>query len=231
MCDTAGKLPAAVEPVIMTLQYPPPFNVVHSSLIVHKISLLRDSKTKPKVVRELIREISTIMMVDASRQLDLLDTKELSSPLAPYRGCKLKSRIGLFPILRAGLGMVDACLSMIPTARIYHLGLYRDKSTLVPVEYYNKLPSKCDVEVGYVLDPMVATAGTAIATINILKDWGLTNIVLLCIMSSREGLIALKKVHPDVQIYVAAVDSQLTDSGYIIPGMGDSGDRQFKTDH
>ena len=133
--------------------------------------------------------------------------------------------------MRAGLGMVSAVQDLVPKSRVHHLGLYREKQTLLPVEYYNKLPALCDTDLGIILDPMVATAGTAISTVTILKEWGLKRIKFICILASREGLQTLIKEHPDVQIYAAVIDDELNDAGYVLPGLGDAGDRIFMTDH
>ncbi|KAI3658414.1 hypothetical protein MP638_007516 [Amoeboaphelidium occidentale] len=178
-----------------------------------------------------MHEISLLLGTWATSDLDLRETKTLQSPMGPFKGLTINDRIGLFPILRAGLGMVDAFLTLLPTSRVHHLGLYREKTTLLPVEYYNKLPASCEVDMGIVLDPMVATAGTAIATVNILKDWGLKRIKFVCVLASREGLKAIQDAHPDISIYCAAVDDELNDEGYVIPGLGDAGDRQFNTFH
>lgn len=144
--------------------------VVNHPLLLHKLSLLRDKRTKCKQFRELVVEITLLLGLRATQSLDLTETKMIESPLGPFQGVKLKDTIGIFPILRAGTGMVDAMLSILPTARVHHLGLYREKQTLLPVEYYNKLPANCNVDIGFVVDPMIATAGTAIAAVNILKD-------------------------------------------------------------
>ncbi|KAI9358595.1 uracil phosphoribosyltransferase-domain-containing protein [Zopfochytrium polystomum] len=200
-------------------------------LIAHKISLLRDARVKPKQFRELVNELGIILGVEATADLDLIETKELTSPMGQFQGVKLKDKVAIFPIMRAGLGLVDAFLSLLPAARVHHLGLYREKATLLPVEYYNKLPRQCTVDVGFVLDPMIATGGTAIAAINMLKDWGLKRIKLVCIIASKPGLEAVQTAHPDVEIVVGTVDEVLDTQGYIVPGVGDSGDRIFKTFH
>ncbi|KAJ3102000.1 Kynurenine--oxoglutarate transaminase 3 [Phlyctochytrium planicorne] len=150
---------------------------------------------------------------------DLIETKELQTPVATVQGVKLKPKVGLFPIMRAGLGLVDSFLSLMPAARVHHLGLYREKSTLLPVEYYNKLPAQCTLDIGIILDPMVATGGTSIAAINMLKDWGLKKIKFVAIIGSELGLKTLQEAHPDVEIVVGAVDDILNDHGYIVPGM------------
>eukprot|EP00158_Paraphelidium_tribonemae_P000873 Partr_v1_DN23581_c0_g1_i1_m14447 putative uridine kinase len=198
-------------------------------LVAHKISMLRNRDISHKQFRELMAELAVLLAVKATGDLPLVEGLKLQSPMCEYQGVELADRIGLFPVLRAGLGMVDAVLDVIPSARVYHIGLYREKSTLLPVEYYNKLPQECRVDVGIILDPMIATAGTAISTVNILKDWGLKRIKFICALASRDGLMALLAEHPDVQVYVAAIDDNLNDHGYVLPGLGDAGDRLFKT--
>jgi uracil phosphoribosyltransferase len=146
-------------------------------------------------------------------------------------GSRLADRIGLVPILRAGLGMVDAMLELMPTAQVWHLGLFRDERTLRPVEYYNKLPDEATVDVCLILDPMLATGGSATAAIDVLKNWGATRIKLLNLIAAPEGVAAVSRAHPDVPIHCAAVDRQLNERGYIMPGLGDAGDRQFGTGH
>ncbi|KAI3646413.1 hypothetical protein MP228_009341 [Amoeboaphelidium protococcarum] len=206
--------------------------LVSHPLVAHKMSLLRDKRTKPRQFRDLVKEISQILAINATDDLDLMTTKQIMTPLdVQFDGVKVKDKIGIFPILRAGLGMVEAVTDLLPAARVHHLGLYREKSTLFPVEYYNKLPSECSVDLGIVLDPIIATSGTAISAVNILKDWGLKRIKLICLLASKEGLQALRDAHPDIIIYVAAIDEVLNDHGYVVPGMGDAGDRLFKTFH
>ncbi|KAJ3066308.1 hypothetical protein HDU98_010389 [Podochytrium sp. JEL0797] len=198
-------------------------------LIAHKISLLRDSRVKPKQFRELVSELGLLIGYHATQNLDLIQTKELESPVAPFTGVKLKDTIAIFPIMRAGLGLVDPLLQLIPSARVHHLGLYREHSTLLPVEYYNKLPAQCTVDIGIVVDPMIATGGTAVAAINVLKDWGLKKIKFIGLIGSTLGIKVLTDAHPDVEVYVGVIDDEMTDAGYIVPGCGDAGDRIFKT--
>ncbi|KAJ1334291.1 uracil phosphoribosyltransferase [Batrachochytrium salamandrivorans] len=178
---------------------------------MHKMSLLRDARVRPKQFRELTHELTLLLGSLATADMDLTTTKTLHSPLAPFTGVQLKDSVGVFPILRAGQGMVN--------------GLYRETSTLLPVEYYNKLPTVCSTSLGFVIDPMIATAGTAIAAVNILKEWGLPRIKFVSILASRSGVLALLTAHPDIEIYVAAIDDTMNDHGYIIPGVGDAGDR------
>ena len=197
-------------------------------LVRHKVSLLRDLDTEPKKFRELVRELSMLLCYEATRDLDLVETK-VTTPMGTARGHKLRTKIGLIPILRAGLGMVEGVLEMIPTAEVWHIGLYRDERTLHPVEYYNRLPTPNRVQLSLVLDPMLATGGTAEASVEILKRWGCERIKYLGLIAAPEGIERLSRAHPDVPIHVAAIDERLNEIGYIVPGLGDAGDRQFGT--
>ncbi|MDQ3704217.1 MAG: uracil phosphoribosyltransferase [Chloroflexota bacterium] len=206
-------------------------NQVHVSthpLIQHKLALMRSVKTEPKKFREVVREITTLLLYEATLDLETI-AMDVETPLATMEGCKLADRIGFVPILRAGIGMVDAALELIPTAQVWHIGLYRDHRTLLPVEYYNKLPVQPTVDLCIVLDPMLATAGSATATVKILKEWGAKRIKFVGLIAAPEGVDRLHGEHPDVPIHVAAVDTHLNDVGYIVPGLGDAGDRQFGT--
>ncbi|KAI9136263.1 uracil phosphoribosyltransferase [Paraphysoderma sedebokerense] len=201
-------------------------------LVAHKLSILRDRTTKPKQVREILYELALLIAYDATVDLPLKHTKMLTSPTrTQYQGVEIKPKVGLVPILRSGLSMVEAFLEMIPTARVLHLGVYREKTTLQPVEYYNKLPHDVNIDSAIVLDPMIATSGTAVATVNILKDWGVKDIKFVCVCASREGLENLRTVHPDITVFACAVDDELDDNGYVIPGIGDAGDRLYQTPH
>ncbi|KAJ3050904.1 hypothetical protein HK097_008115 [Rhizophlyctis rosea] len=214
-----------------TFTLPPKVRIVSHPLALHKLSILRDKRVKSRQFREVLDEMALLLAMRSTQGLEVTTTQTLESPISTYQGVKLKDRIAVFPILRAGQGLVDGFLQMLPTARVLHLGLYREKSTLLPVEYFNKLPSECTIDLGYVLDPMIATAGTAIAAVNILKDWGLKRIKFIAIVASREGIESLAKAHPDIDIYVVAVDNELSKVGYIVPGLGDAGDRLYKTHH
>jgi len=197
-------------------------------LVAHKLTKLRDVVTQPKKFRELVREIAALLTYEAT--LDLLTApKEVETPMGIANGMELTEKIGLIPILRAGLGMVEGVWELIPNAEVWHIGLYRDERTLKPVEYYNKLPVSPTVNVCLVLDPMLATGGSAVATIDILKRWGAKRIKFVGILAAPEGIAALHAKHPDVPIHIGAVDSHLNDIGYIVPGLGDAGDRQFGT--
>nr|KAJ3406632.1 hypothetical protein HK105_003503 [Polyrhizophydium stewartii] len=195
------------------------------------MSLLRDQRVLPKQFRELVNELTLLVGTLATADMDLITTKTLSSPVGTFQGVKLRDTVGIFPILRAGQGMVDGMLELLPSARVHHLGLYREKSTLLPVEYYNKLPAQCQIDLGFVVDPMIATAGTAVAAVNMLKDWGLRRIKFVSVLASLSGLETLLAAHPDIEVFVAAVDAELNEHGYIVPGVGDAGDRLFKTFH
>lgn len=197
-------------------------------LVAHKLRLLRDKSTEPKKFRELVREISALLTYEATADLQL-EPRESETPLATAPGFHLMEKIGLIPILRAGLGMVEGVWELMPSSEVWHIGLYRDERTLKPVEYYNKLPIEPTVSVCLVLDPMLATGGSAVATIDICKRWGVRKIKFIGIIGAPEGIEHLHKHHPDVPIYLAAVDSHLNEHGYIVPGLGDAGDRQFGT--
>ena len=213
----------------MTL--PPTLHVSRHPAILHKLGILRDERTEPKKFREVVRELSWLLGYEA-----LADARvrplTVRTPLEEMAGNELADRIGLIPILRAGLGMVDAMLELMPTAEVWHLGLFRDERTLQPVEYYNKLPDAATVDLCLILDPMLATGGSATAAIDVLKRWGAVTpvrIKLINLIAAPEGAEAVFAAHPDVEIYCAALDRQLNDRGYIMPGLGDAGDRQFGT--
>ena len=194
----------------------------------HKLGILRSERTEPKKFREVVRELSWLLGYEAlaDARMRPLDVK---TPLETMAGEELADRIGLIPILRAGLGMVDAMLELMPTAEVWHLGLFRDERTLRPVEYYNKLPDSATVDLCLILDPMLATGGSATAAIEVLKRWGAERIKLVNLIAAPEGVEAVTSAHPDVEIYTAALDRQLNTLGYIQPGLGDAGDRQFGT--
>ncbi len=197
-------------------------------LVKHKLSLMRSVDTKPKKFRELIREVAMLLCYEATADLKTAEI-EIKTPMGTATGRDLSEKIGLIPILRAGLGMVDGIWEMMPGAEVWHIGLYRDEETLQPVSYYNKLPTFPTVQVCLVLDPMLATGGSAIATVDILKRWGAKRIKFVGLLAAPEGIAALQKAHPDVPIHIAQIDSHLNDIGFIVPGLGDAGDRQFGT--
>lgn len=204
---------------------------VHASthpLVLHKLTILRDKGTEPRKFRELVREISALLTYEATADL-ATEAREVQTPMGTAKGVATKENLGLVPILRAGLGMVDGVWDLLPDAQVWHIGLYRDEKTLQPVQYYNKLPTLPTVSTCLVLDPMLATGGSAVATVSILKDWGVTRIKYMGILAAPEGIEKLSKAHPDVPIYLGAIDSHLNEIGYIVPGLGDAGDRQFGT--
>ncbi len=197
-------------------------------LVAHKLSRLRDKNTEPKKFRELVREIAGLLAYEATADLQT-DSVEIETPLMKMTAQQLKEKIGLVPILRAGLGMVEGIWELMPSAEVWHIGLYRDEHTLKPVEYYNKLPVDPRVSVCLILDPMLATGGSATATAEILKRWGVKKIKFVGLIGAPEGIKAMQDAHPDIDIYLAAIDDHLTERAYIGPGLGDAGDRQFGT--
>ena len=202
--------------------------VSNHPLVKHKLTLLRDVSTEPKKFRELIRELAMLLCYEATSDLRLNEIV-VESPMGSAEGSILAEKIGLIPILRAGLGMVEGIWEMMPGAEVWHIGLYRDEETLQPVSYYNKLPTDPTVQVCLVLDPMLATGGSAVATVDILKEWGADRIKFVGILAAPEGIKTLREAHPDVPIFVGEIDLKLNDIGYIVPGLGDAGDRQFGT--
>lgn len=197
-------------------------------LVKHKLTKLRANSTEPKKFRELIREIAALLAYEATRDLET-QPMEVETPLETIAGEMLVEKIGLVPILRAGLGMVEGIWELMPSAEVWHIGLYRDEDTLQPVQYYNKLPVEPTVTVCLILDPMLATGGSAVATIDILKQWGVSKIKFVGLIAAPQGIETLHSHHPDVPIHLAAVDRDLNDRGFILPGLGDAGDRQFGT--
>ena len=197
-------------------------------LIQHKLARLRDKHTEPKKFRELIREISILLAYEATQDLGLSPIT-VETPMGAAHCAQLTETVGLVPVLRAGLGMVEGIWEMMPGAEVWHIGLFRDERTLRPVQYYNKLPVAPTVQVCLILDPMLATGGTAVATVDVLKKWGAQRIKYVGIIGAPEGVGRLHDAHPDVPVYLAAVDERLNEIGYIVPGLGDAGDRQFGT--
>ena len=202
-------------------------------LVRHKVAELRDVATRPRLFRDLVREISTLLAYEATRDLPLV-ARTVRTPLTEATAEEIAVTVGLVPILRAGLGMVEPLLDLIPRAEVWHLGLYRDEQTLRPVEYYNRLsdrhpPTGQEAQVWFVLDPMLATGGSAVAAVDVLKRHGSPPIKYLGLIAAPEGVRALAAAHPDVDVHVAAIDSHLNEHGYIVPGLGDAGDRQFGT--
>jgi uracil phosphoribosyltransferase len=197
-------------------------------LVAHKLSRLRDKNTEPKKFRELVREIAALLAYEATADLQTIP-RQLETPLLSMTGAELKEKIGLVPILRAGLGMVEGFWELMPSAEVWHIGIYRDEHTLKPVEYYNKLPIEPTVSVCIILDPMLATGGSATATAGVLKRWGVKKIKFVGLIGAPEGIKAMQAAHPDINIHLAAIDDHLNERGYIVPGLGDAGDRQFGT--
>ncbi len=204
-------------------------HIIDHPLIQHKLSFIRNVETGPKDFRELVDEVATLMAYEVTRDLPLEEVT-IQTPLAPAK-CKVISgkKVGIVPILRAGLGMTDGILKLIPTAKVGHIGVYRDPDTLKPVEYYCKLPPDVAERDLILIDPMLATGGSAVAGIGFIKQRGGRNIKLMCLIAAPEGIAAVQAAHPDVDIYVAAVDERLNSHGYIVPGLGDAGDRLFGT--
>lgn len=197
-------------------------------LVQHKLTLLRDHGTDPKLFRELLREIAVLLAYEATTDLATEEVMVMT-PLGQARGRRLRERVGLVPILRAGLGMVEGIWNMMPNTEVWHIGLFRDERTLKPVEYYSRLPVSPTVDVCLILDPMLATGGSGAAAIDMLKNWGARRIKFVGVIAAPEGVRRLTTTHPDVPLYLAAVDERLNEAGYIVPGLGDAGDRLFGT--
>jgi len=217
--DVASTDPAAINARLHVSPHP---------LVREKLSRLRDETTPPPEFRRLVNEIATLVLYEATADLALAD-RSVRTPLAEWKGARLREKVGLIPVLRAGIGMVEAALGLMPEAEVWHIGLFRDERTLRPIEYYNKLPSEATVQVCLVLDPMLATGGSAVATVDILKKWGAKRVKYVGLIAAPEGVSALSSAHPDVPIHIAAMDDHLNEKGYIVPGLGDAGDRQFGT--
>ncbi len=204
-------------------------HVLDHPLIQHKLAILRSKKTTVKEFRELISEISGLMCYEATRNLPTKEV-DVQTPVAVARCRRLAGKkLAIIPILRAGLGMVDAMVNLIPSAKIGHIGLYRDPETHMPVEYYCKLPEDIGNRQVFVVDPMLATGGSAVAAVNFLKEHGCKNIIMMNIIGAPEGVKTFQEAHPDVDIYMAALDEKLNEHAYIVPGLGDAGDRIFGT--
>ena len=203
--------------------------IMDHPLIQHKIGLIRRKETGSKDFRQLISEIAMLMCYEATRDLKLTDV-EIDTPISHMTAKELAgTKLAVVPILRAGLGMVDGMLTMIPAAKVGHIGLYRNEETLEPVEYYCKLPQDCAERDVFVVDPMLATGGSSVAAITMLKNRGVKKIRFMCIVAAPQGIERMKEEHPDVDIYVGALDDHLNENGYIVPGLGDAGDRIFGT--
>jgi uracil phosphoribosyltransferase len=205
-----------------------PVQVSQHPLVQHKVTLLRNRDSDPRLFRELVTELSQLLFYEASSDLRLIE-HAVQTPLAPCTGQRVVDRIGLVPILRAGLGMAEAILRLVPFAQVWHLGLFRDEQTHRPVTYYSRLPESAHLDLAVVVDPMLATGGSAVEAVAILKNGGVRRIKYVGLIGAPEGVRALHAVHADVPIHLAALDSHLNESAYIIPGLGDAGDRQFNT--
>jgi uracil phosphoribosyltransferase len=197
-------------------------------LVRHKVTLLADEQTDAKKFRELVRELTQLLLYEATADLPVEEI-EYRTPMEETTGYRIGARIGLVPIIRAGLGMVEAAAGALPSAEVWHLGMYRDESTHRPVSYYNKLPAECPDDVVLVLDPMLATGGSATDAVSVLKDWGAKAIRFIGIIGAPEGIELLSSTHPDVPIYLARADRELNENRFILPGLGDAGDRLFGT--
>lgn len=198
-------------------------------VLKHKLAKLRDQKTDCHVFRQVLREVTFYLGYEATEDLETKSKKIETTAGGTWDAAELSTRVSLVPILRSGLGMVDAMLELIPTANVHHIGMYRSKNAILPVQYYNRLPRECDCDTAIILEPCIATAATINATVTVLKTWGVRKIKIITVVASHNGLKQLLKVHPEVDVVTAAIDKELSESGEIIPGLGDTGDRQFGT--
>ncbi len=205
-----------------------PSTEIDHPLVRHHLADLRDHKTSPAEFRHLVRRLSALLAFEATQRLQTQEC-EIQTPLTTAKCDRLSQRIGLVPILRAGLGMVDPILDLIPNSEVWHLGLYRDEETAQPVEYYSRLPKQAPVDVALVLDPMLATGGSATSACATLRRWGVTKIKLVSIIAAPEGIAEVNSAFPDVEIYVCSIDQCLNENKFIVPGLGDAGDRIFNT--
>jgi uracil phosphoribosyltransferase len=203
-------------------------DAIDHPLVRHHLAAIRDRGTQPEEFRRLVRRLAVLLAYEATRDLPT-DVVTVATPLADAPAERLRVRVGLVPILRAGLGMVDPVLDLLPQAEVWHLGVYRDEATARPVEYYRKIPAADPVDVALVLDPMLATGGSAGAAVSVLAAWGVPTIKLVSIIAARPGIDAVLKAFPRTQLFVAAIDEELNDRKFIVPGLGDAGDRQFNT--
>ena len=206
----------------------PQVHISPHPLVQDKLALLRDHRTDPKKFRELLREMALLIAYEATADL-ATEEVTVTTPMGQAGGYRVRERVGLVPILRAGLGMVEGIWNLMPNTEVWHIGLFRDEETLEPVEYYNRLPVSPTVDVCLVLDPMLATGGSAVTAVDILKGWGAKRIKFVGVIAAPEGVERLTSAHPDVPVYLAAVDTRLNEGGYIVPGLGDAGDRLFGT--
>lgn len=203
-------------------------HVSRHPLVKHKLALLRDKNTDYRSFRGLMRELAMLLCYEFTEDLKLTP-KLVETPMGTAEGVKADERIGIVPVLRAGLGMLEGILELLPSVQVWHIGLYRDEHTLRPVQYYNRLPDRAELDIAIILDPMLATGGSAVATIDILKNAGIGRVKYVGLIAAPEGVAHLHASHPDVPIYIANLDERLNDVGFIVPGLGDAGDRQFGT--
>jgi uracil phosphoribosyltransferase len=203
-------------------------HVVTHPLVQAKLTKLRNKDTQPKRFRDLVREISILLTAEVTQSLTLVPVP-VETPLQMTTGYDLGEKVGLIPVLRAGLGMVDGVHELLPGAEVWHIGLRRNEETLEPIYYYERLPSSPTVDLCLILDPMLATGGSAVATAGLLKKWGAKRIIFMGLIAAPEGVTRLAHAHPDIPIYIAGLDERLNEKGYILPGLGDAGDRQFGT--
>jgi uracil phosphoribosyltransferase len=206
----------------------PDLHVSTHPLVQHKLAVLRDVNTDYRAFRDLLRELAMLLCYEATLDLKLAP-RTVTTPMGEANGYKVEETVGLVPVLRAGLGLLDGVMQVLPNVQVWHIGLYRDEKTLRPVEYYNRLPSAATVQICIILDPMLATGGSAVATVDILKRWGVERIKYLGLIAAPEGVERLSTAHPDVPMHIAALDERLNEIGFILPGLGDAGDRQFGT--
>jgi uracil phosphoribosyltransferase len=203
-------------------------HVSQHPLIKHKLTILRDVKTDHRQFRELVREITLLLCYEATLDVSLIP-RDVQTPMGTAHGFEAQETIGLVPIMRAGMGMMEGVMELLPSVQVWHIGVYRDEKTLKPVSYYNRLPTAPSVEICFVLDPMLATGGSATAAIDILREWGVKRVKFIGLLGAPEGVAAVQKAHPDVPIHLAALDERLNEIGFIVPGLGDAGDRMFGT--
>ncbi len=223
-----GPMTGVAQPSRAAAAALPQVRLSRHPLVAHKLTLLRRTGTEPALFRRLVAELTYLLGYEATADLPLAP-RPIETPLAPLAGDRLGVPVAIVPVLRAGLGMIDGFLDLMPMARVWHIGLYRDERTLKPVEYYNKLPDAATVQLCLILDPMLATGGSSAATVDILKAWGAARIKQISLIAAPEGIRTLTSAHPDVDLHVGAVDRELNERGYILPGLGDAGDRQFGT--
>jgi uracil phosphoribosyltransferase len=207
---------------------PAGLHVSNHPFVRAKVTRLRDRSVSPKEFRELVSSLAELLFVEATHDL-ATEPITVETPLAVCPGVKISAQVGIIPILRAGLGMAEPLLHVLPDAIVWHLGLYRDHDTHQPIWYYDKLPKQPNIDIAFIVDPMLATGGSVVAAVDRLKKWGVQRIKFLGLIAAPEGVAALQSAHPDVSIYLAAVDTHLNENRYIVPGLGDAGDRQFGT--